>query len=208
TDPYANVVWVSDFGLNLNLGGRLNNHSEYGSHLTYNFNPSYTLKFHGTYLKFLGSYSSSYIAPTLPQLFGAFGANPDLKPEENKTLEGGVEFKNNQFRWSALYFNREEENFIDYMVGIETGQWMYTNVKDRFTVHGVELEASFEPTTNLLLTANYTFTENRDKVVLRIPKHKANAAINYQLLPTTALGLSYQYTGDRLDTDFDTFENV
>src|SRR5690606_40023620 len=83
-----------------------------------------------------------------------------------------------------------------------------TNVKDRFTVHGVELEASFEPTTNLLLTANYTFTENRDKVVLRIPKHKANAAINYQLLPTTALGLSYQYTGDRLDTDFDTFENV
>src|SRR5690606_2254430 len=44
TDPYANVVWVSDFGLNLNLGGRLNNHSEYGSHFTYNFNPSYTLK--------------------------------------------------------------------------------------------------------------------------------------------------------------------
>ena len=208
TDPYANVVWVSDLGLNLNLGGRWNNHSEYGSHFTYNLNPSYTLSFDGSYLKFLGSYSSSYIAPTLPQLFGAYGANPNLKPEENQTLEGGVEFKDNQFRWSALYFNREEENFIDYMVGIETGQWMYTNVKDRFTVHGVELEASFEPTTNLLLTANYTFTENRDKVVLRIPKHKANAAINYQLLPTTALGLSYQYTGDRLDTDFDTFENV
>jgi vitamin B12 transporter len=208
TDPYANVVWVSDFGLNLNLGGRWNNHSEYGSHFTYNFNPSYTLKLDSSYLKFLGSYSSSYIAPTLPQLFGAFGANPDLKPEENHTLEGGVEFQSEQFRWSALYFNREEENFIDYMIAIETGQWMYVNVEDRFTVHGLELEASYEPIAKLLITANYTFTENRDKVVLRIPKHKANAGVNYQLFSTTGLGLSYQYTGARSDTDFDTFENV
>ncbi|HET8735489.1 MAG TPA: TonB-dependent receptor plug domain-containing protein, partial [Pricia sp.] len=30
-DPYINVVYVSDFGLNLNTGVRLNNHSEYGS---------------------------------------------------------------------------------------------------------------------------------------------------------------------------------
>lgn len=208
TDPYANVVWVSNFGLNLNLGGRWNNHSEYGSHFTYNFNPSYTLKLDGSYLKFLGSYSSSYIAPTLPQLFGAFGANPDLKPEENQTLEAGVEFKSNIFRWSGLYFNREEENFIDYVLGIETGQWSYTNIEDNFTVHGVELEAAYNPVNKLSITANYTFTENRDKVVLRIPKHKINTHVDYQLLPTTAFSLGYQYTGQRLDTDFSTFENV
>lgn len=208
TDPYANVVWVSDFGVNLNLGGRWNNHSEYGSHFTYNFNPSYTLQLDASYLKFLGSYSSSYIAPSLPQLFGAFGANPELKPEENQTLEGGIEFQTSQFRWSALYFNREEENFIDYVMNSQTGEWMYSNVDDRFTVHGVEVEASYNPISKLLLTANYTFTENRDKVVLRIPKHKINAGIDFQLFSTTALGLSYQYTGARLDTDFDTFENV
>ena len=40
-DPYANVVYVSDFGLNLNAGARLNNHSEYGNHFVYNVNPSY-----------------------------------------------------------------------------------------------------------------------------------------------------------------------
>ncbi|HLT34095.1 MAG TPA: TonB-dependent receptor plug domain-containing protein, partial [Aquaticitalea sp.] len=34
-DPYANVVYVSSFGLNVNTGARLNNHSEYGSHLVY-----------------------------------------------------------------------------------------------------------------------------------------------------------------------------
>lgn len=208
TDPYANVVWVSDFGVNLNLGGRWNNHSEYGSHFTYNFNPSYTFNLEGSYIKLLGSYSSSYIAPSLPQLFGAFGANPDLKPEENQTLEGGVEFKSNKFGWSALYFNRNEENFIDYLMNADTGEWMYTNVEDSFKVNGVEVEASYEPLSKLFISANYTFTENRDKVVLRIPKHKINAAVNFQAFPSTGFGLSYQYTGSRLDTDFDTFETV
>ena len=35
-DPYANVVYVSDFGFNLNTGARLNTHSEYGNHFVYN----------------------------------------------------------------------------------------------------------------------------------------------------------------------------
>lgn len=208
TDPYANVVWVSDFGLNLNLGGRWNNHSEYGSHFTYNFNPSYSFGMEDSYLKVLGSYSSSYIAPSLSQLFGAFGANPDLEPEENQTLEGGVEFKSEKFGWSALYFNRNEENFIDYIMKPDTGEWLYSNVEESFKVQGVEVEASYEPISKLLLSANYTFTENRDKVVLRIPKHKINAAVNFQAFPSTALGLSYQYTGSRMDTDFNTFETV
>ncbi|MDG3581533.1 TonB-dependent receptor plug domain-containing protein [Galbibacter pacificus] len=212
TDPYANVVWVSNFGLNLNAGGRWNNHSEYGSHFTYNLNPSYVIDLDGSYLKFLGSYSSSYIAPTLSQLFGAFGANPDLKPEEDRTLEGGMEFNNNKFRLSALYFNREAKNFIDYtVVDPDTFESMYTNVEEAFTVNGVEVEVAYNPLEALQLDANYTFTENRDKVALRIPKHKANANISYKLLQKTFLGLNYQYTGERLDVVYNpdfTSENI
>ena len=40
-DPYFNMVYVSDFGLNINTGARLNNHSEYGSKLVYSLNPSF-----------------------------------------------------------------------------------------------------------------------------------------------------------------------
>ncbi|MEL4307520.1 TonB-dependent receptor plug domain-containing protein [Joostella sp. CR20] len=211
TDPYANVVWVSDFGLHMNVGGRLNNHSEYGSHFTYNLNPSYTLKFanNNSYLKFLGSYSTSYIAPSLSQLFGAFGANPDLEPEEDRTLEGGVEYNTGIFRLSGVYFNREEENFIAYKtINFETYEGMYVNEEEAFTVNGVEVETSIQPMNNLMIDANYTFTENRDKVALRIPKHKANASVQYTLLQNTNLGLTYQYTGERLDTDFNTYEDV
>src|SRR5690606_24444366 len=40
-DPYLNVVYISNFGLNINAGTRMNNHSEYGSHWVYNLNPSF-----------------------------------------------------------------------------------------------------------------------------------------------------------------------
>ncbi|MCM5662862.1 TonB-dependent receptor plug domain-containing protein [Galbibacter mesophilus] len=205
TDPYANVVWVSEFGLNVNAGGRMNNHSEYGNHFTYNLNPSYTLKFDQDYVKFFGSYSTSYIAPTLPQLFGAFGANPDLEPEEDRTIEGGAEYNTDVFRLSALYFNRFEENFIAYT---DIG---YVNSEEDFTVHGVEVETSLTPIESLIIDANYTFTENRDKVALRIPKHKANASIQYELFTKTNFGLQYQYTGERLDIQYNpdfTSQNV
>ncbi len=208
-DPYANIVWISSFGMNLNAGARLNNHSEYGSHLTYNLNPSYTYKFDKNYLKILGSYSTSFIAPSLSQLFGPFGANPTLEPETNITLEVGTELKlSNKIRFNAVFFERTEKEFIDYVIiDFNTFEGQYQNVSDEFTVNGVEVELSSKLLKNLGFTANYTFTERKDKVALRIPKHKANASLNYTVNDKTFLGLNYQFVDERVDTDFTTFEN-
>lgn len=207
-DPYANVVYISGAGFQINTGVRWNNHSTYGSNLTYSFNPSYTLRFDESYLKFMGSYSSSFIAPTLTQLYGAFGANPELEPEENITLEGGAEFKAGALRLSALYFNRLEENFIDYRtINFETYEGEYYNVSEAFRIQGVEVEFRADINDDISFNGNYTFTENRDRQSLRIPKHKINGAVNYSLGRSTFLDLSYQFTGDRTDTNFVTFEN-
>ena len=208
-DPYANVVWVSKFGLNLNAGARLNNHSEYGTNLTYNFNPSYVIKFDSDYLKVLGSYSTSYIAPSLFQLFGTFGPNPDLEPEENTTLEGGLEYRTSKFRVNAIYFNRNEENFIDYVVtNFDTFEGEYRNIADEFTVKGIEVEVQAKPLEKLNVTANYTFTERENEVAIRIPKHKANLFVGYDLSERSYVSLNFQHTGSRTDTDFSTFTNV
>ena len=209
-DPYVNVVYVSDIGLNVNAGGRLNNHSEYGSHFTYNLNPSYRMSLGEGYVKGFASYSTSFIAPTLSQLFGNFGPNPNLEPEENTTLEGGVEVKlDEKLRASAVYFNRKEENFIDYVVtDFTTFAGEYQNVQDEFTVNGFEFEVFATPIENLTIDANYTFTEKKDVKVLRIPKHKANLNLSYAFSAKTNAGLSYQFTSERLDTDFSTFEDI
>lgn len=196
-DPYLNAVYISDFGLNLNAGARLNNHSEYGSHLTYNINPSYVMKYNsGSYSKIFGSYATSFIAPSLTQLFGQWGPNPDLQPEENKTIEGGLEYSvSKKLRVSGLYFNREEKNYIIY--DWQTG---YSNATDIVKTQGVEVELSAIPFDGLSFTANYTFVENTNIPPVRIPKHKANAVLGYDFSGKTFGSIVFQHTGKRLDT--------
>ena len=201
TDPYLNVVYVSDFGLNLNAGARFNNHSEYGSHLVYSLNPSYSISVNDGYAKVFGSYATSFIAPNLSQLFGFFGANPNLEPEENKTIEGGIEFNTKKgFRINGVYFNRKEENTIIYTS-------TYENATTNAIVHGFEIEAQVDLVKDLSISTNYTFTELKDGVRLRVPKHKANASLGYDFSKTTYASLNYQFVGSRTDTNFSTFIN-
>jgi len=204
-DPYVNMVYVSDFGFNLNIGSRLNNHSEYGNHLVYNMNPSYSFKTQNGYLKFLSSYATSYITPSLTQLFGNFGANPDLEPEKNRTFEGGFEYAIDQdLRFSSVYFNRKEENAVLY--NNQTG--LYSNATSTIDAQGVELEVIWKPLKKLNVTGNYTFTERKGDAAIRIPRHKINAGMVYELSEKTHVSLNYALTGTRFDTDFGTFENI
>tara|TARA_R110000868_G_scaffold175564_1_gene412646 strand:+ start:3591 stop:5453 length:1863 start_codon:yes stop_codon:yes gene_type:complete len=202
TDPYTNVVYVSSFGINVNAGARLNNNSEYGSHLVYNLNPSYTHKLSKGYLKFMSSYATSYITPSLTQLFGFYGANADLEPEENSTIEGGLEYANDQLRVSGLYFNRDENQPIIY------GTNGYENIEGFIDAQGVEVELDWNLCDNFKWSANYTFTERKGDNAIRIPKHKVNTSFDYQLFKDTYASLSYAYVGNRSDTDFNTFSDV
>ena len=203
-DPYANVVYVSDFGLNLNAGARLNNHSEYGTNFIYNFNPSYTVKTNKGYVKFLGSYATSFIAPNLSQLFGPFGPNPNLNPEENTTLEGGVEYRpSNTFRVSALYFDRKEDQRIIFFFDSNTFESQYRNQTDEANFNGFEFELEAQPVDGLTLKANYTFIENDTELAARVPKSSFNALLGYNFTEKTYASLSYQYNSDRQDLFFD-----
>ena len=205
TDPYANMVYVSDFGLNINTGARLNSHSEYGSHFVYNVNPSFTIKTTAGYLKFLSSYATSYITPSLTQLFGNFGPNPNLKPEDDRTIEGGLEYAmNHNLRLSALYFDRKEENFVFYD-NVTNG---YLNAENTIDAQGVEIEVYWNPLANLRFNGNYTFTERKGDNAIRIPKHKLNASLDYRLSERTNASISYALTGERSDTDFNVFPYV
>jgi vitamin B12 transporter len=209
TDPYANVVYVSDFGLNVNAGLRLNNHSEYGSHLVYSLNPSYKFDLDFGYVKGLASYSTAFITPSLFQLFEPSFGNADLEPEENQTIEVGAEVSiKDKATFSLVYFNRNEDNFINF---VDTGNFVfqYQNTDESFTASGLEFVAQAKVTEDLGLNLNATYTSLDEDLSLRIPEIKINTRLDYKLSRVTQLSLSYQYNDDREDVVFNntTFEN-
>src|SRR5690606_13887949 len=71
---------------NLEVGGRYNKHNKYGENYTYSITPSLLLN---KQVKLFGTVSSAFRAPALDMLFGAWGANINLKPEKSEQLETG-----------------------------------------------------------------------------------------------------------------------
>jgi vitamin B12 transporter len=208
-DPYINAVYVSDFGLNVNAGGRFNNHSEYGSHFVYSVNPSFNMETSFGYLKGLASYSTAYITPSLYQLFEPTYGNANLQPEENSTIEVGAELNfKDKATISVVYFTRDETNFIDF-VDLGSFVYQYKNIEDSFTASGIEFTANYKITKALQLNANATYTNVEETLSLRIPEFKANARLDYQLSPKTVMSLSYQFNDERTDAVYNstTFMN-
>jgi vitamin B12 transporter len=202
-DPYLNLVYITEFGLNLNGGVRLNLHSVYDSHWVYTVNPSWVFEFAEQQLKLIASYSTAYITPSLFQLFDPLYGNEDLLPEENTTIEGGFEFTGKNFRISAVYFSRTEENFIDFVVtDPDTFQSQYQNISESFEANGVEVELWKRFGERLNLSANYTNTQVAERFALRIPEHKVNASLGYKLSKTLNTSVSYQFNSERTDSFF------
>lgn len=204
-DPYVNAVYESDFGLNVNAGIRLNNHSEYGVHLVYSFNPSFKLETNFGYAKLITSYSTAYITPSLYQLFEPTYGNVNLKPEDNATFEIGSEINFDAgATLSLVYFNRKETNFIDF---VDLGNWsyQYNNVEEDFIANGLELVGSVKFFDSLKLNANATYTNVEEDLNLRIPEFKVNAKLDYQICPKSLISVSYQFNDDRNDAYFDMY---
>ena len=204
-DPYLNVVFVSQSGFNLNAGTRLNSHSEYGNQWVYSFNPSYVYRIDKGYLKGFSSYSTSFLTPSLTQLFGEFGANPNLEPETNRTFELGMEISSpGKFRGSLLYFDRKEENAVIF----NNSNFQYFNADSAIDVSGVEVEVKWMAMEGIELNTNYTFTERKGDNAIRIPRHKWNLNLGYQINSRLFTSFSYSFTGERRDTDFNTFTDL
>lgn len=198
-DGYTTLVYNSSFGLNVNAGARLNTHSQYGNNVVYNINPSYNFKASFP-LKVLASYSTAFITPSLYQLYSEYG-NTDLTPEDNATIEAGFETElwNKKIKLSAVGFYRDQNDAIDFFYNPDTFEAYYVNVDGKSKAKGVETTVSVALTEKVSLNGNYTFTQV-DKVLDRlIPKHKANASIDFQPTKRTLFNLNYQYFNARND---------
>ena len=196
-DLFANVVYVSEGGFNLNTGARLSNHQTYGSHFTYSLNPSYTLPLNQAQVKLLGSISTAFIAPSLFQLYDTYSGNADLAPEETQSIELGAVFELDDANASLVYFQRQEDPKIVY----DFTTYAYANAPSDVVFQGVEFSYANQVYDAVDLRLNYTFTELKEGDLLRLPKHSLNAQLGIPLSASEGLNAVFTHRGERQAVD-------
>lgn len=213
-DPYASIIFSTDQGFNLQTGIRLNTHSEYGTQPVYNVNPSYLLDLgNDIQLKFLTSWSTSYITPSLFQLYSFFG-NTGLEPESSENWEGGAAwYYHDKITLNAVYFRRTDREVIDFVSRFDDeGNYIggnYENLVIERGVYGVEADIRFEVNEQISSSAFFTFTQSdQPESLIRIPNFKAGGSITSRPVTELSLTLRYLYTGERITPDFASDTNI
>ncbi|GJL35811.1 Vitamin B12 transporter BtuB precursor [Phytobacter ursingii] len=148
------------------------------------------------------SYGTGFLAPSLGQQFGAerFGiaSNPNLKPEESKQWEAGLEGLTGPVDWRLSTYRYEINNLIDY------DNNAYYNVKSA-TIKGLEWTGNV--TTGPVdhhLTLQYI--DPRDDETNKVLARRAKQQVKYELtgqINDLGWNVAYQYMGQRYDNAYD-----
>ena len=200
-DPYASVVYISDYGLSVNIGGRLNMHNVYGNQFVYDGNLAFALlNSKETSVKLLTSYSTAFIAPSLYQLYDGYSGNIDLNPETNQTFEAGFDatFKE-KIQFDVVYFNRKEVDAIIY------NNTTYSYGNSSSDVSGLELNVRVAATSFLSINSSYTYIDSNNLEDFNdyIPANKFVTGIDITPFENAFLNFTYRNVGER--TIFDRY---
>jgi len=196
-DPYVSAVYITDFGLSINAGSRLNIHSNYGNNFVYDTNLAFGIVKNETInLKLISSYSTAFIAPSLYQLFSDYGAT-NLAPETNRTFEFGFDSKlGKQWALSAVYYNRLEENKVIFLNLPTPPYGMYSNALETIDVSGIEADVTFTISEELITTVGYAFVDKTSDIDY-IPKNKLTASFVVNPIKNLAISTMFKNVGKR-----------
>ena len=78
----------------------------------------------------------------------------------------------------------------------------YQNTADLLNARGVEFELNASFLENVSIQTNYTFVEYKEDLARRIPKHKVNFQLGYEISDFYFASLSYQYTHEIFENNF------
>lgn len=159
------------------------------------------------------SYGTGFLAPSLGQQYGAtrfassygpgIAANPNLKPEESRQWEAGIDGLTGPLDWRLAAYHYKVQNLIDYKDN------QYVNMKSA-TIKGLEWTGNI--TTGPVdhhLTLQYV--DPRDDETNKVLYRRAKQQVKYELtgqIFELGWNVMYQYLGERYDNDYDNNRDV
>lgn len=162
--------------------------------------------------------------PTALQTFSSspfFLGNPDLEPEEARTVDAGIEQRlaNDRLRIEATWFDNAFTNIISTRtISFSPFRSQYFNI-GRTSARGLELAASAAPVDGWLARAGYTWLDSEvlesrtpddpifgvGRPLFRRPRHSGFADLSATQGPLTAT-ITGTIVGTRVDSDFSSLE--
>ena len=183
--PIANLALV--------LGGRLDYHSEFGTH----FSPKLSGMYHVTRdVTIRTSFGQGFRAPNFKDLYLDFSnptsgyqvlGNPDLQPESSGSWNLGVEYQFKSVLLGRVHLYRNNlKNLIEAeRIGTSVlggSKFQYFNVSEAFT-EGIEAEISTYSIGGFSATIGYAHLNGEDKetglALLNRSKHSGNLKLAY-----------------------------
>lgn len=182
---------------------RTDDNEEYGWHETlqaaaaWEFIPAYRLTL---------SYGTGFLAPTLGQQYGSdrfyISSNKDLKPEESRQWEIGLEGDTGPLNWRLMAYRNKITNLIGYESDPVTWEGRYYNIESA-TIRGIEWNGSFNTgPVEHKITLEYLDPrrDKDDEVLARRSKQKAKYQLDWNMFGLD-MDVSYQYYGKRYDNN-------
>jgi vitamin B12 transporter len=200
TSVYGQAIVTPIEQVTLTAGVRNDDHSRFGSHMTWGVNAA-VKPFETTLLR--ASFGESFKAPTLYQLFAPFYGTDTLRPETAQSWEAGIEQSalEGAAKLGVTWFHRDTKNQIDF----DMVSFTYANIA-RARAEGVEIELALKPVEAFTLTANYTYTDTENRsagfegnVLARRPQDTASVSADYRLPFGLSLGGTVTMVGDSFD---------
>jgi vitamin B12 transporter len=185
---FLDARWQPISRLTLNAGARAEDDSYFGTRVVPRAGASYALRtaqgaFGDTRLH--ATYGQGIVEPRFDQSFGddpCFPGNPQLSPEQSRTVHAGVDQKlaSDRVHFSADYFDSRFHNIISFINGPSTlacpfgmGTFFNTNLA---RARGANLSGEARITRWLSGSANYTYDSTR---TLSAPTDPADLDPNY-----------------------------
>lgn len=219
---YAQAVLDLPAGLAVNVNGRLDHNSGFGTFFTYRAGVAYQLP-SGTRIR--ASLGRGFKAPTFCEQFcdaPFVVGDSTLRPERSNSWEVGVEqhLVGRVSLW-ATYFHQRFRDMIVYDGSVPPGEPTYRNGAAA-RARGVEAGVATSFGTWVSAKASYTYLDTKatddagmpsasfatGQRLIRRPGHSAELALQGRVFERASLGGSVTYVGRRDDVDFTPFPSV
>jgi vitamin B12 transporter len=147
-------------------------------------------------------YGKGFRAPSFRELYFPIIGNLDLEPEFSENYEGGIEqsILSEKVSLEATYFH------IDFSDLVSQDQITYKFINiDKAKSWGIESKLTIKPLAQLIIEANHTYLEAKDKKTNEElpwrPKNHYNIGCNYRWRDRVSLNLNLNIVGSQSEPE-------